>query len=122
MAQDNKIYVTGHLKPDTDCIASAIGYAFYKRALGLDAVACRLGRVNLECKYLLKRFHFKKPHLLETARVRMDEIDLDDPVSISEDTSILETVRKMEETGSESFGVTEDDGVLIGWISKSDIA
>ena len=122
MAQDNRVYITGHQKPDTDCIVAAIGYSFYKRSQGIDAVACRLGRVNLECKYLLKRFHFKKPHLLETARVRMDEIDLDDPVSISEDTSILETVRKMDEIGRESFGVTDDEGVLIGWISKSDIA
>ena len=122
MAQDNKIYVTGHLKPDTDCIASAIGYAFYKRALGLDAVACRLGRVNLESKYLLKRFHFSKPLLLKTAKVRMDEIDLDEPLSITSDTSILETMQKMEETGRESFAVTDREGALTGWISKTDIA
>ena len=122
MAQDNRVYVTGHQKPDTDCIVSAIGYAFFKRAQGMDAVPCRLGRVNVECKYLLKRFHFKKPHLLETARVNMNEIDLDEPISISEDTSILEAVRKMEENGRESFGITDEKGTLIGWISKSDIA
>ena len=122
MAQDNRVYVTGHQKPDTDCIVSAIGYAFFKRAQGMDAVPCRLGRVNVECKYLLKRFHFKKPHLLETARVNMNEIDLDEPISISEDTSILEAVRKMEENGRESFGITDEKGCLIGWISKSDIA
>ena len=122
MAQDNKIYVTGHQKPDTDCIAAAIGYAFYKRAQGLDAVACRLGRVNLESKYLLKKFHFSKPLLLKTAKVRMDEIDLDEPLTITSDLSILETVRKMEETGRESFAVTDGEGVLQGWISKTDIA
>lgn len=122
MAQDNKIYVTGHQKPDTDCIAAAIGYAFYKRALGLDAVPCRLGRVNLESKYLLKKFHFSKPQLLKTAKVRMDEIDLDEPLSITSDTSILETMEKMEESGRESFAVTDPDGVLTGWISKTDIA
>ena len=38
MAQDNRVYVTGHQKPDTDCIAAAIGYAFYKRTQGVDAV------------------------------------------------------------------------------------
>ena len=108
MAQDNRVYVTGHQKPDTDCIVSAIGYAFFKRAQGMDAVPCRLGRVNVECKYLLKRFHFKKPHLLETARVNMNEIDLDEPISISEDTSIREAVRKMEENGRESFGITDE--------------
>lgn len=122
MAQDNKVYVTGHQKPDTDCIAAAIGYAFYKRAQGVDAVPCRLGRVNLESDYLLKRFHFNKPLLLETARVRMDEIDLDAPVSITPDTMILDAVRRMESTGRESFAVTDEDGVLVGWVSKTDIA
>ena len=122
MAQDNKVYVTGHQKPDTDCIAAAIGYAFYKRAQGVDAVPCRLGRVNLESKFLLKKFHFKKPHLLETARVRMDEIDLDEPISVSPETSLLESVRKMEEIGRESLGITDEKGVLTGWISKTDIA
>ena len=122
MAQDNRVYVIGHQKPDTDCIAAAIGYAFYKRAQGVDAVPCRLGRVNLESRFLLDRFHFEKPLLLETARVRMDEIDLDEPVSVPPETTLLETVRKMEETGRESFGVTDENGVLIGWISKTDIA
>jgi manganese-dependent inorganic pyrophosphatase len=52
----------------------------------------------------------------------MGEIDLDEPISISPETSILETVRLMDETERQSFGVTDENGVLIGWISKSDIA
>ena len=122
MAQDNRIYVVGHQKPDTDCIAAAIGYAFYKRAQGFDAVPCRLGRVNLESQFLLEKFHFEKPLLLETAKVKMDEIDLDPPVSIPPDMTLLEAVRKMEEIGRESFGVTDRKGGIIGWISKTDIA
>jgi len=31
------IYVTGHIHPDTDSVASAIGYAFFKRAQGINA-------------------------------------------------------------------------------------
>lgn len=122
MAQDNKVYVIGHQKPDTDCIASAIGYAYFKRAQGIDAVPCRLGRVPLETEYLLKRFNFEKPMLMETARVKMDEIDLDEPVSISPDTTLLEAIRKMEEMGWQALAVTDGNDRLQGWISKTDIA
>ena len=122
MAQDNRVYIIGHQKPDTDCIAAAIGYSFYQRAKGVDAVPCRLGRVNLESRFLLERFHFDWPLLLETAKVRMDEIDMDMPESIPPETTLLETVRKMDRAGRESFGITDENGVLIGWISKTDIA
>ena len=36
--EQNRVYVTGHRHPDTDSIAAAIGYAFYKRANGIKAV------------------------------------------------------------------------------------
>ena len=32
------IYITGHQHPDTDSIAAAIGYEFFKRANGIKAV------------------------------------------------------------------------------------
>ena len=54
----NRVYVTGHKHPDTDSVASAIGYAFYKRANGIKAIPCRLGKLSAETKYLLERFCF----------------------------------------------------------------
>ena len=81
MKQD-VIYITGHQHPDTDSIAAAIGYAFFKRANGIKAVPCRLGKIGTETKYLLDRFGFEVPMLLEDARVKMSEIEIDDPVTI----------------------------------------
>ena len=52
----NKLYVFGHAKPDTDSIASAIVFARLQKALGIDAVAYKLGGVNKETKYALKTF------------------------------------------------------------------
>ena len=48
----NKLYVFGHTKPDTDSIASAIVFARLQKALGIDAVAYKLGEVNKETKTL----------------------------------------------------------------------
>lgn len=117
-----RIYITGHRHPDTDSVAAAIAYAFYKRAMGYRAVPCRLGPLNAESRYLLERFHFKEPELLEDARVRLSEIHLDPPTGISPDTTIFDGMQKMQETGKTYCGVTDEAGKLIGLVTKSDIA
>ena len=66
--KDETVYITGHRHPDTDSIASAIAYAFYKKTQGIKAVPCRLGDLNQETKYLLDRFGFEEPLLLKDAR------------------------------------------------------
>lgn len=122
MAQDNKIYVTGHKKPHADSVAAAIAYAAYKREQGFDAVPCVLGKINKESQYLLDRFGFEKPYLLETAQVRLDEVDLAPPFAITPDTTILETVYLMEKEKMEGFAIVDSDQKVIGWVSKSDFA
>ena len=43
----SKIYVVGHVNPDTDAIASAMGYAWFRNAKGDgEVVAARAGPVN----------------------------------------------------------------------------
>ena len=120
--KDETVYITGHRHPDTDSIASAIAYAFYKKTQGIKAVPCRLGDLNQETKYLLDRFGFEEPLLLKDARKTLEEIDCDPPVSISEDTTFLETIRKMKECGRESLAVVDEENKMIGYVSKSDLA
>ncbi|MBP3735609.1 MAG: putative manganese-dependent inorganic diphosphatase [Lachnospiraceae bacterium] len=118
----DKVYVTGHQHPDTDSIASAIGYAFFKRAMGVNAVPCRLGEMNAESKYLLSRFGFEEPMLLTDARVRMSEITLDPPTHISPETTIFEALQLMEEEKHTYCGVVDEEGRLLGMVTKSNIA
>ena len=121
MDQNEPVYITGHLHPDTDSIASAIGYAFFKRAKGIKAVPCRLGKLNAETSYLLKRFGFEEPLLLEDARKTLAELDMDSPISISPDTTIYETIMKMQETKRTACGVVDHDGTMLGMVTKSDL-
>ena len=116
------VYVTGHQHPDTDSIAAAIGYAFYKRANGVRAVPCRLGKLNAETKFLLNRFGFEQPMYLDDARVRMSEIQMDSPIAISPETTILEARNIIRETGRKTLGVVDESGRLIGLVTKNDIA
>ena len=119
--QDN-LYITGHIHPDTDSVASAIGYAFLKRALGYPAVACRLGPVNSETRYLLERFHFDEPVLLEDARIQLHEMTLDHPVNIHLNTTVFEVLQLMQTGQGQGFGVVDEQGVLAGIVTRSDIA
>ena len=43
------VYVIGHLNPDTDAIAAAMGYAWLLREReGLNAIAARAGGLNAQ--------------------------------------------------------------------------
>lgn len=97
MLNKEKIYITGHRHPDTDSIASAIAYAKLKQRQGFHAIACRLGPVNAETEYLLERFHMDLPMLFEDARATLDEIEIDGPLAISPQTTIMETLELMSE-------------------------
>ena len=122
MAQDNKVYVIGHKNPHADSVAAAIAYAAYKREQGIDAVPCVLGKTNKESKYLLDRFGFEKPMLLETAQVRLDEVDLASPIAITPETTIFESVHLMDKEKREGFAVVDEEKKILGWVSKSDLA
>ncbi len=52
-------YVIGHVNPDTDSIAAALGYAWLLREIdGIDAVAARAGAINPQTSWVLKNLHW----------------------------------------------------------------
>jgi len=67
----SKIYVIGHVNPDTDSIASAMGYAWLLRERdGMDVVAARAGAVNPQTAWVLKNLSLEPPLLLTDASPR----------------------------------------------------
>lgn len=61
------LYVVGHKNPDTDSICSAIAYGYFLNQKGAEAAACRAGAINSETKFVLEKFGFSEPILLENA-------------------------------------------------------
>jgi manganese-dependent inorganic pyrophosphatase len=58
-------YVIGHQRPDTDAIASAIGYAWFLQETGnAEVVAARAGQPGEQAHYALERFGQDPPRLL----------------------------------------------------------
>lgn len=113
------IYVTGHRNPDSDSIVAAIAYAAFKQRQGEHAIACCLGEPNTESKYLLQRFGFEEPMILEDARATLAEIEMDEPITISPDTTINEAMQKMNTLRKKTFGVVNEKNQFIGLVTKS---
>ena len=65
----NKIYLFGHRQPDTDSIASVIGYAEFKNLSQPGRyVPARCGRLNPESCYMLERFGVPEPVLIPSVK------------------------------------------------------
>src|SRR5215211_7776826 len=70
------VYVTGHRNPDTDSIASAIGYAEYKNLVDSDDfyAPARLGEMNSQTEWALKRSGADSPTLLPHIILRVKDV------------------------------------------------
>lgn len=70
-----RIFVVGHINPDTDSIASAMGYAWLLRERDkLDAVAARAGALNAQTSWVLKTLNIEVPFLLTDASPRFESV------------------------------------------------
>src|SRR3954447_8398841 len=71
-----RIYVTGHRNPDTDSIASAIGYAELRRRLDPqnEYVAVRLGELNAQTRWVLEQADAPEPPLLPRVLLRVRDV------------------------------------------------
>src|SRR5512132_470534 len=71
----SKTYVIGHVNPDTDSIASAMGYAWLLRQRdGIDTLAARAGALNPQSAWVLKQLALEAPVLLTDASPRFESV------------------------------------------------
>ena len=114
-------YIVGPKNPDTDSISSALSYAALKKALGEEAVACRLGPLSEETKFATKYFDIEAPMYIDDARSRVKEIVLDKAVTVKENTTCNEAINKAMCNNSRTLCVVDDEERLTGIISSSDM-
>ena len=71
----DKIFVIGHINPDADSIASAMGYAWLlNQRDGLETVAARAGPINQQTAWVLKWLGLEAPVLITDASPRFDSV------------------------------------------------
>lgn len=112
-----RIYVIGHTNPDTDSIASAVGYAWLLRERdGEDVLAARAGPINPQTTWVLKRVGFEPPLLQTDASPRFDAVTrLYD--TTSPDRPIGEAWPIISSTGGVAPVVDEKTGKPVGLIT-----
>lgn len=118
----NPIFVIGHKNPDTDSICSAMAYANLKQLLGENAIACRLGPLNEESKFVTKYFKVEGPLLIKDARAQLRDIDMDQPKTIHVNATVKQAWDMILGTSNRSLIVVDDDNNLQGIISTSNLS
>ncbi len=118
------IYVTGHRNPDTDSIASAIGYAELKGRLDPhnEYVPVRLGECNAQTRWLLERSGAPEPRFLPHVSLRArDVMQTSFPVS-GQDQPIREAGLALVRADLELVPIVDDDGALVGIVTERALA
>lgn len=113
---ENRTYVVGHVNPDTDSIASAIGYAWLlSERDGIDAVAARAGAINPQTTWILNRLEMAPPQLLTDASPRFESVTrrLD---TVAPDSPLQAAWAIANRTGGVA-PVINDDGTPYGLIT-----
>jgi manganese-dependent inorganic pyrophosphatase len=119
-----QIYITGHRNPDTDSIASAIGYAELKGRLDPrnDYLAVRLGECNAQTCWLLGRAGVSEPVFLPHAMPRArDVMQTSFPVT-GQDAPLREAGLAMGKADLEVVPIVDGDGALTGVLTERALA
>ena len=113
---DNQVYVIGHVNPDTDAIASAMGYAWLLQERdGTNAIAARSGAINRQTSWVLNILGMEPPMLFNDASPRFESVmrRLD---TVTPDRPLSEAWAILSRTGGVA-PVTNPDGTPYGLIS-----
>jgi manganese-dependent inorganic pyrophosphatase len=110
------VFVVGHRNPDTDAIASAVGYAWLLNQIGAGLfMGGRIGPLNPQTTFVLERFGLEMPPLINDVRPHVADVsEKIDP--LMGDTPLLAVSEQIARVGK-SLPVVDSDGKPLGVIS-----
>jgi manganese-dependent inorganic pyrophosphatase len=118
------IYVTGHRNPDTDSIASAVGYAELKTRLDPrnEYVPVRLGEMNAQTRWVLERSGADAPELLPHVLLRVCDVMRTRFPLASHGEPVREVGLIMARDDVDLVPVVDDGGGLAGVMTERALA
>ncbi|AOR22951.1 putative manganese-dependent inorganic diphosphatase [Clostridium taeniosporum] len=118
----NIVYVTGHKNPDSDSICAAYGYAALKNKVGnFEAIPVRLGNVNQETQFILDYFKVEAPKYLETVKLKVEDLKIDNLEPISPTFPLRGAWNIMRDNHLKALPVGDENGRLLGLLSISNL-
>ena len=115
----NHIYLFGHRQPDTDSIASVIGYAEFKnRSEPGRYIPARCGELNPEYRFMLERFSIPGPVLISSVKPRLSDIAYKPVFSFHRNVPAVDVATLMAKEGIRNVVMTDDDGKPVGMVGE----
>ena len=119
----NQIYLFGHRKPDTDSIASVIGYAeFLNRSEPGRFVSARCGELNPETRYALGRFGLESPVFIPSVEPRLSDITYKPVFSLTSGVPTVDVATLMAREGIRNVVITDPAGKPLGMVGEHALA
>lgn len=115
------IYITGHKKPDTDSIVSAISYSYLKNAEGYDTIPIRISELNRETEFVLNYFNVDIPKKIEDISPRAKDIKMDEALLVKKNDSIYEVLEKLKNRNLKNAYVVDEKNKMLGMVTMYDI-
>jgi len=118
------VYVTGHRNPDTDSIASAIGYAELKGRLNPEDVyaPARLGEVNAQTRWALERAGAPEPKLIRHIKLRVKDVMSKSVEAVHKNDPLRNVGLAMAKRNISQVPVVDDAGALVGIVTERGLA
>lgn len=128
------VIVVGHKHPDNDSIAAAVGYAYLKNQLmkrtlktnpeakEYTYIPARLGPLPEESESILSQYEIETPEAIAHVHVRVQDIMSKNPVSISENASLIDAGRLLRKHNIRALVVNDEEGKYRGLITTRMIA
>ncbi|MEN6609899.1 MAG: putative manganese-dependent inorganic diphosphatase [Methanoregulaceae archaeon] len=119
----NHIFLFGHRQPDTDSIASVIGYAdFLNRSEPGRYIPARCGDLNPETRYMIERFQLSEPVCMASVEPRLSDICFKTVYSLEETVPTVDVATLMAKEGIRNVAITDRRGKPVGMIGEHALA
>ncbi len=120
--ENEKIFIFGHRKPDTDSVTAAISLSYLKNKLGLNTEPRILSDTNPETKFVLDYFKVAEPKYLNDVKVEIRDVNYHKGYFMSEHNSVYKCYLKMCELGVTMLPIVDNNQCLVGMVGMKNIA